>query len=139
MAMNTYTKVRTIFFLGVLFFFLSKCSEKRNPITNEISVEINANNQYLVNGKSVPTEKLKEVLLMEKEILTKLYKEDEISIVLRVDEDAKRGALADLEVVLRQLNLRKIKYIKNPIILSCQENATHFKQAANSITQPKLT
>jgi biopolymer transport protein ExbD len=107
-------KLRAPYFLVFVLSF-SHCTEDK-PLTNEIEVEINTDNQYFVNGKQVAGEELKKVLSGEKgKLAASHFKEDEITIILRVDPAAKRWALADLEVILRQLNMRKIKYMKEAL------------------------
>lgn len=108
-------KLRVLYFLIFILFF-SHCKEEKSPLSNEIAIEINADNQYLVNGKLVADGELKKVLSGEKKMLIELhFKEDEITIVLRVDQAAKRWVLADLEAILRQLNMRKIIYMKEAL------------------------
>jgi biopolymer transport protein ExbD len=103
---------RLTYFLALIL--LASCSvENKNPPAKEIEIEVNADNQYFVNGKLVAERKLKEVLSNEKVRIIKTHlKGNEIEIILRVDEKAKVKSLGDLETILRQLNLRKIKYMK---------------------------
>ncbi len=108
------SKLRLLFYL-VLPLYFSNCSESEK-LTNEIAIELNADNEYFVNGKQVGAEELNKVLSDEKKRLTESrFKEGEITVILRVDEAAKRWALADLEIILRQLNIRKIKYMKEAL------------------------
>lgn len=100
----------------VCTFVILSCSSKESLPPNEIAIEVNAYNEYLVNGEPVASEELKKVLSSEKKKLTELhFKEGEITVILRVDQAAQRWALADLEIILRQLNIRKIKYLKGTL------------------------
>lgn len=95
------------------FFVLLACSTKdKSTLPKEIKIEVNATNQYFVNDNLVVDGRLKEVLVGEKEKLIKTHhqKENEITIILKVDKAAKRWILSDLEAILRQLNLRTIEY-----------------------------
>jgi biopolymer transport protein ExbD len=106
---------RPAYFLSLFVLLLLSCvSKEKSPQLNEIEIEVNSESQYLINQKLVSNNKIEEVLSSEKERLTNAgIKEADITIILSVDENAKRGSLSDLEAALRQLNLKKIRHIKN--------------------------
>jgi hypothetical protein len=52
----------------------------------------------------------KELKVMIGKKIDEGFKRDELTIVLKVDENTRRGDIADIETSMRRLNVRKVTY-----------------------------
>jgi biopolymer transport protein ExbD len=97
-------------YMMLFLLLLISCSteKKTNIIYVEVSPEKITLEQKTVKKENLEKE-LKSIIANKK---TQGFKSEELIIDLKVDERAKRGALADIETTLRRLNLRKVSYSK---------------------------
>ncbi|HOX83692.1 MAG TPA: hypothetical protein PLJ60_03945 [Chryseolinea sp.] len=95
-------------YLPLFLFLLTSCFTQtdKNIIFVRLSPE-----QFLLEQKEIKKENFQEELKSIIDQKTKNgIKKDELTIDLKVSEQTKRGNLADIEAVLRKLNIRKVTY-----------------------------
>ena len=95
-------------YLALLLFITIACSTEKK--TNTIYVEISPG-KLILNQKTIKKEHFeKELKTIIEEKETTGFKREELVINLKVDERTRRGDIADIEVALRRLNVRRIIY-----------------------------
>ena len=95
-------------YLALFLFITIACSTEKT--TNTIYVEISPG-KLILNQKTIKKEHFeKELKTIIEEKETTGFKREELVINLRVDERTRRGDIADIEVALRRLNVRRIVY-----------------------------
>jgi len=95
-------------YLALFLFITIACSTEKT--TNTIYVEISPE-KLILNQKTIKKEHFeKELKSIIEEKETTGFKREELVINLKVDERTRRGDIADIEVVLRRLNVRRIVY-----------------------------
>lgn len=93
----------------ILLAFIS-CTSQPKTITNEIFIELSSR-QLTLERKEIKKEDLEKELksVIEMKLNEGLRREDLI-VNVKVDGETKRGDVADLSILLRTLNIRKINY-----------------------------
>jgi biopolymer transport protein ExbD len=95
-------------YLALFLFITIACSTEKTA--NTIYVEINPG-KLILNQETIKKEhfekELKSIIEAKK---TTGFKCEELVINLKVDERTRRGDIADIEVALRRLNVRRIVY-----------------------------
>ncbi|HEX6891991.1 MAG TPA: hypothetical protein VF141_14890 [Chryseolinea sp.] len=86
---------------------LFACNQKE---TNKISVKVSPQ-EVLIDGRKIEVEKFQSELkkIIDDKVKTG-YKKDELVIRMAVNSRTKRGMLADIEVAMRKLNVRRVEY-----------------------------
>lgn len=102
-------RIITCFFVVT---FLQSCNHNSNAF--DLEIEINADNEYFINGQLIDANNLQEVLQsIKSKMISSGIKEPDLSVVLKVHEASKVKSSANLQTILRKLNFKKIKYIEN--------------------------
>lgn len=97
--------------LQFLLLFLMCCSSE--PKSNIIFIEISPAKLLLENREIEKRSFEKELKIVIDYKLKQGFKKEELVVNLKVDKQTRRGDIADLEVSLRRLNMRKIIYSTN--------------------------
>src|SRR5688572_13870626 len=95
-------------YLALFLFITIACSTEKK--TNAIYIEISPG-KLTLNQKTIKKahfEKELKSIIDEKEATG--FKREELVINLKVDERTRRGDIADIEVALRRLNVRRVIY-----------------------------
>jgi hypothetical protein len=86
---------------------LFACIQKE---TNKISVKVSPE-EVLIDGQKIEVDKFQGELKKVVDYKVKTgYKKDELVIRMAVNPGTKRGMLADIEVAMRKLNIRRVEY-----------------------------
>lgn len=102
-----------LFFLYIIILLSCDFKKESRPPAH-IDIEVASNNQYRINQSRVQPDELKKIILIERNrIIETGCKPEDVFIILRVDRNANVKSLSALEVILRQLNIRKIRYMKD--------------------------
>jgi hypothetical protein len=93
----------------ILLAFVS-CTSQPKTITNEIFIELSPR-QLILDRKQINKGDLEKELASIIEIkLNEGFERDELIVNVKIDGETKRGDVADLSIVLRILNIKKIIY-----------------------------
>lgn len=95
-------------YLQFLLLMLVGCSSE--PKSNIIFIEISPVNLLLEKKEIEKGSFEKELKIVIDYKLKQGFKKEELVVNLKVDKQTRRGDIADLEVTLRRLNVRKIIY-----------------------------
>ena len=87
---------------------LSACGTELK--TKEIFVELSPNSLILEQKQIEKKDFEKELKTVIDKKIQDGFKKDELIINLKVDENTRRGDIADLETAMRRLNVRKVIY-----------------------------
>jgi biopolymer transport protein ExbD len=108
---RTNIKIGILIVLNVLVLFLWQCrSESKIKKTNEISIELYPDSLFLEQRQIKKKDFEKELRIAINIKLEAGFKRDELTIVLKVDENTRRGDVADIQTSMRRLNVRKVIY-----------------------------
>ena len=76
-----------------------------------IQVEIDRESNFLVNKDNISAKNLRDCIAKEVEELEKAgFAKEDIRVFINAHSEAKIGELSDLQMILRELGLRKIVY-----------------------------
>ncbi|GAA0196341.1 hypothetical protein GCM10009122_60910 [Fulvivirga kasyanovii] len=96
--------------LIVLSFVFVQCGAKNEVNANLILVELYPD-RLILEQKQIKKNDFEEELktVVDKKI-DEGFKKDELTIVLKVEKNTRRGDVADVEMSMRRLNVRKLKF-----------------------------
>jgi hypothetical protein len=87
-----------------------QCWTESKIKTKDILVELFPDRLILEQRQIEKNDFEKELKLVINKKIEEGFKRDELTIVLKVDENTRRGDIADLETAMRRLNVRKVTY-----------------------------
>ena len=103
--MNTITGL-----LIVLSLVFVQCETESIIKTKDIFIELYPDRLILEQNQIEKKDFEKELKVVIGKKIDEGFKRDELTIVLKVEENTRRGDIADIETSMRRLNVRKVTY-----------------------------